>query len=102
MDSNRKDYFRGLFERLFSSLPFEQPVDNCVDGTIRIGSVKETGVPFGLDLDELTEHVLIVGRVGSGKTTAIFVMMIQLSREGVPFWAFDFKQDYRHLLDLKI
>ena len=102
MDDDRKDYFRGLFERLFSGLPFEQPGDDSVDGTIRIGRVKGEGVPFGLDPDELTEHVLIVGRPGSGKTTVIYLMMIQLFKEGVPFWAFDFKQDYRHLRSLRI
>lgn len=102
MDEDRKDYFRGIFERLFSGLPFTQPAGDSVDGAIRIGRVKQEGVPFGLDLDELTEHVLIVGRAGSGKTTVIYLMMIQLFRMGVPFWAFDVKQDYRHLLSLKI
>jgi type IV secretory pathway VirB4 component len=99
MDGHRRDYFRGLFERLFSSLPFEQPVDNCVDGPIRIGKVKGTEASCGLNLPEINQHALVVGRVGSGKTTLLCLMMIQLYLLGIPFWAFDFKQDYRHLLN---
>ncbi|ERG92885.1 MAG: putative ATPase, partial [Haloquadratum walsbyi J07HQW1] len=42
----------------------------------------------------LSKHVLVVGQSGSGKTTLLRNLM-----EGVdvPFWAFDLKQDYRHL-----
>jgi DNA-binding MarR family transcriptional regulator len=41
------------------------------------------------------KHVLAVGQSGSGKTTLFYNLMSQLP---VPFWAFDRKQDYRHLL----
>lgn len=80
----------------FSPNPTGGPEDN-VDGIIRIGKVKQTGVPFGLNFEELAEHTLITGRAGAGKTTLIYIILIQLLQHGIPFWAFDFKQDYRHL-----
>ncbi|AKH98654.1 putative ATP-binding protein (plasmid) [Halanaeroarchaeum sulfurireducens] len=36
-----------------------------------------------------------MGKSGAGKTTLFYNIMDQLS---VPFWSFDLKQDYRHLL----
>ena len=48
-------------------------------------------------IQEKREMILVVGEAGSGKTTVIYLMMIQLFRIGVPFWAFDHKQDSRHL-----
>jgi hypothetical protein len=41
------------------------------------------------------EVVSLIGVSGAGKTTLFYNLMDQLS---VPFWAFDLKQDYRHLL----
>jgi len=81
--------------------PFSPNPSGCtgesVDGQIRIGKVKQTGAPFGLNLDEIGQHTLITGRAGAGKTTLIYIILIQFLKLGVPFWAFDFKQDYRHL-----
>jgi hypothetical protein len=54
-----------------------------------------TGSPYSLDQERLTEHLLAVGRSGAGKTTLFYNLMTQLS---VPFWSFDLKQDYRHLI----
>jgi polynucleotide 5'-kinase involved in rRNA processing len=102
MDKDRINDLMQLFEKLFSPLPFEQPQDNCVDGTIRIGKVRQTEDPFGLELYEINQHILVVGRVGSGKTTLLCLIMIQLWKNGIPFLAFDFKQDYRHLLGINI
>ena len=87
-----------LIQKSMQKDPFApNPHGNEVDGDIRIGKVKQTGAPFGLNLDELGEHTLITGRAGAGKTTLIYIILFQLIREHVPFWAFDFKQDYRHL-----
>ena len=78
--------------------PFEPcPSQATLSGEILIGSLEKTGAPFGLNLDELNQHVLITGRAGSGKTTLIYILLHQLMEKGVPFWAFDFKRDYRHL-----
>ena len=57
-----------------------------------------TGSRYDLEQGTLTQHLLAVGQSGSGKTTLFYNLMDQLS---VPFWAFDLKQDYRHLLHEK-
>ncbi|WP_239639913.1 ATP-binding protein [Haloferax gibbonsii] len=49
-----------------------------------------------LEEDQLTRHLLAVGQSGSGKTTLFYNLVSQLDK---PFWAFDLKQDYRHLLE---
>ena len=78
--------------------PFEpEPEPAIIDGEIRLGKVKHAECAFGLNLEELAEHTLITGRAGAGKTSLIYLILIQLAKHGVPFWAFDFKQDYRHL-----
>ncbi|WP_231858841.1 ATP-binding protein [Haloquadratum walsbyi] len=55
--------------------------------------------PFGSDSvevsgDLLSRHLLVVGQSGSGKTTLLRNLMGEVEK---PFWAFDLKQDYRHL-----
>jgi hypothetical protein len=78
--------------------PFEpNPTNDAVDGKLKLGIVRHSGASFGLNLDEIGEHTLITGRAGAGKTTLIYIILTQLLQYGVPFWAFDFKQDYRHL-----
>lgn len=83
--------------------PFQpSPYLDVMDGEVRLGRISFTGAPFGLDRHDLGQHTLITGRSGAGKTTLIYIMLIQLSAMGVPFFAFDAKQDYRHLLGLNI
>lgn len=78
--------------------PFEpNPTNDAVDGELKLGIVRHSGASFGLNLDEIGEHTLITGRAGAGKTTLIYIILTQLLQHGIPFWAFDFKQDYRHL-----
>jgi len=57
---------------------------------------------FHLSEDDLSKHLLAVGQSGSGKTTLFYSLMDEVDK---PFWAFDLKQDYRHLaqdLDLLV
>lgn len=61
--------------------------------------VTVTGSRYDLAEDDLTQHLLAVGRSGAGKTTLFYNLMAQLS---VPFWSFDLKQDYRHLVQTEI
>ncbi len=74
------------------------PVDREVDGDLKIGNVRHAGVDFGLNLEELVQHLLITGRAGAGKTTLIYIILLQLLEYGIPFWTFDFKEDYRHIV----
>lgn len=88
------------------ALRHEGPFPECpgarAAGAILLGHtydpVSERPYPVGLSKREVTEGMLISGRSGSGKTTLILNMMTQLMKLGIPFWAFDFKRDYRHLL----
>ncbi len=110
LDPEDEDLIRDLLERIQPALirkklnpdPFApNPKTNDVDGLIKIGRVKGTHVPFGLNPDELNQHTLITGRSGSGKTTILYLIAAQLLQHRIPFWALDFKQDYRHLLRYK-
>jgi len=73
---------------------WQYPFDSLVAvGDVEIGMTPQDH-PFYLSQEELTKHLLAVGQSGSGKTTLFYSLMTGV---GVPFWAFDLKQDYRHL-----
>lgn len=87
-----------LFDLQINPNPFEPvPDENILDGDIKLGRESQFGFPFGLNIEELNEHLLITGRAGAGKTTLIYLIIAHLLNYEIPFWAFDFKQDYRHL-----
>lgn len=98
MDKDLIDMGVRIFQLFGNDLPFKQPSGGEVEGDIRIGRVKNTRVPFGINLEELLQHLVLMGRAGSGKTTIFFLIMLQLIEKAIPFLAFDFKKDYRHLL----
>jgi energy-coupling factor transporter ATP-binding protein EcfA2 len=85
------------FTKRFPNPFLPNPTDEQMIGDILIGNLKHTAANFGINLDELKQHTLITGRSGSGKTTLIYIILAQLLEFKVPFWVFDFKQDYRHL-----
>lgn len=81
-------------------IPFEQPEnEEEISGEILVGTALGTGARFGLDREEIKEHTLITGRTGAGKTSLINLLLVELMQKGITFWAFDFKTDYRHLLN---
>ncbi|GAB6909672.1 hypothetical protein JCM12296A_55200 [Desulfosarcina cetonica] len=55
---------------------------------------------FGLREDEWLKHVLITGMSGVGKTNLSFQILKELKRHGKPFMVFDWKRNYRDLLQL--
>jgi hypothetical protein len=63
------------------------------------------GRPVGVTRRQLNEHMMVVGRSGAGKTTFFYNVMDSLNDRGIPFLAFDFKNDYRAVaadLDLAV
>lgn len=50
---------------------------------------------FSFSENDLSKHILAVGQSGTGKTTLFYNLMQQVD---FSFWAFDLKQDYRHLV----
>jgi len=57
------------------------------------------GHPVGISRRQLNEHMLVVGRTGAGKTTFFYNVMDALHEKDVPFLVFDFKNDYRQVVD---
>lgn len=62
-------------------------------GDVDVGKTFQS-LPFCLSQNNFTKHLLAVGQSGSGKTTLFYSLMDELDK---PFWAFDLKQDYRHV-----
>ena len=56
--------------------------------------------PFGLKEDEWIKHILITGMTGVGKTNVAFQILKELKRRKKPFLIFDWKKNYRDLLQL--
>jgi KaiC/GvpD/RAD55 family RecA-like ATPase len=86
----------------FSRKPMlPSPEKDKIDGEIKIGKVfqgDEELYDFGISKEELNQHMLIVARSGFGKTTLIVQIMRQLIENKIPFIAFDYKRDCRHLI----
>jgi len=67
-------------------------------GDVDVGKTFQS-LPFCLSQNNFTKHLLAVGQSGSGKTTLFYSLMDELEK---PFWAFDLKQDYRHVEDVLV
>ena len=100
IDKELLDLGKEVIASIEEEVPFEQPRNGEVDGEVMLGAVRKTNALAGLDLKEINEHMLIAGRPGAGKTSLIYSLLTQLMEKDVPFWAFDFKNDYRHILNL--
>ncbi len=63
---------------------------------------RQTNLELRLALDALAKHVFVAGVPGSGKTTALFNLLVQLCRHGVPFLVIEpAKTEYRVLKTLR-
>lgn len=70
-------------------------------GPIGLGKVSYGKIPrwdFALRPEELIQHTAIFGRSGAGKTNVAFLLLRELTRQGVPFLVLDWKKNYRDLL----
>jgi len=71
------------------------------DGEFTIGNVSYpslTPYPFRVKRNELLRHMFVLGPTGTGKSTLLLNLLVQLQAADVPFMVFDFKRNYRCLL----
>lgn len=79
------------------SLP---PAKLIREGSIHLGAILYAGErgEARLRLEDVMQNVAIFGRSGAGKTNAVFHLLLQLSKQGVPFLFLDWKRTARHLI----
>jgi len=91
-----KDFRKDIF--------LEPPVAGICRGAYALGQVlypgKQTFCGFGLHEEEWIKHVLITGMTGAGKTNLMFLILSELAAKKKPFIVFDWKRNYRDLLQL--
>jgi len=78
------------------------PPEDKVQGLYSLGMVHygdKPYYPFGLREEEWIQHVGIFGRTGSGKTNVGFLIVRCLREKGKPFLIFDWKRNYRDLIE---
>jgi hypothetical protein len=78
------------------------PREDQVKGEYCLGMVQygdKPFFPFCLREEDWIQHVGIFGRTGSGKTNVGFLIIDSLNEHGKPFLIFDWKRNYRDLLD---
>ena len=85
--------------------PFPPPPKKYAEsGDVHIGQVSygpRELFPFSIRSARLTEHILIAGRSGSGKTNLTFVLMQGIMARGIKVVALDWKRGYRDLLQIQ-
>jgi hypothetical protein len=78
------------------------PASKTAAGSYEVGNLVYNDRPagvFGLREKELIQHVAIFGRSGSGKTNVTLGLIKQLIAHEKPFLIFDWKRNYRDVLD---
>jgi uncharacterized membrane protein len=56
---------------------------------VKIGKIAETNIDAYWDLDKLTQHMIIAGGTGSGKTVAAMILAEEALKKGIPVIVFD-------------
>ena len=82
---------------------FHPPRQQDAQGEVFIGMVHYNGkdmFPFGLRPMELVQHTSLVGRTGSGKSNAGYLLAMNLTKAGIPWLCLDWKQSWRRLRNL--
>ena len=70
-------------------------------GEFAIGMVSYPGLsayPWRVQRNELLRHFFILGPTGTGKSTLVLNLLLQIQAAVIPFMIFDFKRNYRCLL----
>jgi len=110
-EQSEKDEVEGLVDILLDrkiaknyekQIRLEPPPPETCKGRYQIGKVcyphKTMFCEFGLRENEWIKHLLIVGMTGAGKTTLMFCVLSELAKSQKPFLVFDWKQNYRDLI----
>lgn len=80
------------------------PEKELLEGEYYLGDVyyaQDFFSKFGLREDEWIKHLLITGMTGTGKTNTSSLILEQLKKKNKPFLVFDWKKNYRELLQLE-
>ena len=67
-------------------------------GTMGLGFIPPSGIPWLIHPDMLTTSALICGRTGGGKSNLIFLILAQLLKTNISVRVFDRKSEYHPLL----
>ncbi|MDD4869545.1 MAG: hypothetical protein PHR77_03205 [Kiritimatiellae bacterium] len=82
---------------------FHPPSQQDAQGDVVMGWVHYNGkdmFPFGIRPLELAQHTSLVGRTGSGKSNAGYLLAMNLAKAGIPWLCLDWKQSWRRLRNL--
>ena len=79
-----------------NSLP---PMDFDPDCAVTLGHHLELKVPILVARKKLTENLLVIGSVGSGKSSYLYWIMDQLVRRNIHITFYDFKGEAPRLLN---
>lgn len=73
-----------------------------VSGDLHLGHLPQNGFPYGISIQQLIYHLLVLGRTGGGKTTLIRHLLHQLvqNHPDIKLLIMERKQEYTELLDL--
>ena len=73
------------------------------DDTIKLGVLElddGTGIQIGVPMKTWTQHALVVGKPGTGKTTFSVNILTQFAKKDIPFLAIEpTKKEYRAMID---
>lgn len=83
---------------------FQVPPSESLGNDLIIGDTIFEGRPFskaGLEINWLREHIAVLGATGTGKTTLVKNIIVQLSNKtNIPWWIFDVKgSEYEKIVD---
>ena len=86
----------------FAPFPTREEAAEHLSGPLKLGYVNQDDSIFGIDYDKLPLLMLILGRVGSGKSNLIKYMLWQALIRPRSFNIIipDIKREYRHLLPI--
>jgi len=100
LSTNKKSILIG--DDLESKDPGERKFDNLSDMSNVFSCTKPTNLEARLPLKTLTKHMFVAGVPGSGKTTAVYNLLVQLFKLGKPFLVIEpAKTEYRVLKTLQ-